>query len=85
MTSVPSARALPGLACASMVLLGWCGGDDGGGGRAQPTDPTLSVSATSNRPTPPEGQAAVLTSPTPGTKFTSRSATFTWTNTGANQ
>ena len=85
MTSVPSARALPWLACASMVFLGWCGGEDGGGGRAQAADRTLSTSASSNKPAPPEGRPAILISPTPGTKFSSRSATFVWTDTGANQ
>jgi galactose oxidase len=85
MTSVPSVRALAGLACAFMVFLGWCGGEDGGGGRAQGAAPALAdTSAASNRPAP-GGEAAVLTSPPPGTKFASRSATFIWTHTGANQ
>ncbi|SDC59692.1 galactose oxidase [Variovorax sp. CF079] len=85
MTSVPSARALRGLAYASLVFLAWCGGDDGGGGRAQGANAALAdVSASSNRPAP-GGEPAILTSPPPGTKFASRSATFVWTNTGANQ
>ena len=84
MTSVPSARALPRLAFASLVFLGWCGGDDGGGGRAVPSGGAPSASA-SNKPAPPDGQPATLSSPTPGTKFSGRNATFVWNDTGANQ
>jgi galactose oxidase len=86
MITVPSARALRGLACASLVFLALCGGDDGGGGRAQTASSALADrSASNSRPGPADGQPAVLTSPPSGTKFTSRSATFVWTNTGANQ
>ena len=84
MTSVPSARALRGLAYASLVFLAWCGGDDGGGGRAQGANAALADVSASSRPAP-GGEPAILTSPPPGTKFASRSATFVWTNTGANQ
>ena len=87
MTSVPSVRALPGFACASLVFLASCGGGDGGSGSsAQGAGAVLKdTSASADKPGPPDGQPAVLTSPTPGIKFSSRSATFVWTNTGANQ
>src|SRR5688572_15852192 len=86
MTSVPSPRAARGLAYASLVFLVWSGGDAGGGARAQGANPTLAgPSASASRPAPSDGQPASLTSPSPGIKFASRSATFVWNNTGANQ
>ena len=86
MISVPSPRAARGLACASLVFLVGSGGDGGGGARAQGPAPALAgTSASANKPVPPDGQPATLTSPPPGTKFASRSATFTWNNTGATQ
>jgi galactose oxidase len=86
MTSVPSPRAARGLAYASLVFLVWSGGDAGGGAGAQGAHPTLAgTSASASKPVPPDGQPASLTSPSPGTKFASRSATFAWNNTGATQ
>ena len=89
MTSVPSMRAGPGLACASLLFLASCGGgsEGGAGGSAQGTDSAMSkdTSASASKPVPSDGQPSVLTSPAPGLKFASRSATFVWTNTGANQ
>lgn len=87
MTSVPSPRAARGLAYASLVFLVWSGGDAGGGARAQGENPKLAgtSSASASKPAPPDGQPASLTSPSPGTKFATRSATFVWNNTGATQ
>jgi hypothetical protein len=67
------------------VFLALCsGGEAGAGDKEQGADKDKDISEFAGRAAPGE-QPAVLTSPAPGIKFSKRSATFVWTNTGANE
>ncbi|MGO4392371.1 galactose oxidase-like domain-containing protein [Variovorax sp. M-6] len=96
MSSVPSGWTGLGLVYASLAFLTSCGGGDGSTqgmspGSSSATTPSLAAKredafASAGKPTPPpDGQAAVLSSPTPGSKLSGRSTTFAWSDTGANQ
>ena len=59
MVSVPSMRAGPGLACASLMFLALYGGGEGGAGAsAQGTDGAMLNGSAANKPGPPDGQPA---------------------------